>query len=79
MEVTQAKWLDYLIQLHSAVITGLVAGDTTSTGMNRLMENIEENRLAFVLNALLDEILETEEAVTAINERHELLNGENRL
>ena len=50
MKVTQAKRLDYLIQLHSAVITGLVTADTTSTGMNRLMDNTQQPKNASIRN-----------------------------
>ena len=58
MKVTQAKRLDYLVQFHSAVITGLVASDRASMGLHLLESNIEKNRIAPLLNALLDALIE---------------------
>ena len=90
MKVTQAKRLDYLVQLHSAVITGLIATGREGMGIHVLEESIGKNKIAPVLNTLLDTLIETEEAVTAMHERnltedeiklkrYALLNGENRL
>ena len=79
MEVTQVKRLDYLVQLHAAVVTGLVASDRASMGMHLLEDNIAKNRIAPLLNALLDTLIEATATETKIVERDTLLNGENRL
>ena len=79
MEVTQAKRLDYLVQLHAAVVTGLVASDRASMGIHLLEHNIEENRIAPLLNALLDSLIDTVVTEAQVTERNTLLNGENRL
>ena len=79
MEVPQTKRLDYLVQLHAAVVTGLVASDRASMGMHLLEDNIAKNRIAPLLNALLDTLIEATATETKIVERDTLLNGENRL
>ena len=80
MKVTEEKRLDYLVQLHSAVITGLVASDENGNGLRTLELNMAENKVTPLLEQLLNVLVNTVELdVKLVPEGVTVLNDGERL